>query len=375
MHIVHVLTRLLRAGSEENTIATSLWQARAGHRVTLLHGRDFDPGWYETHLPGVRLSMLKELVHAVHPVMDAKALRALRRRYRALQPDVIHTHQSKAGILGRIAASAVPKATVVHGVHIVPFVGAGFLKRRLYIAAERAAARRTDLFITVSQDVARQYIDAQICAARDTRCVYSGMQLDSFLKPVPPHDWRNLVGGAPSSPVVLMLAAFEKRKRHIPFLHVFQDVLDRVPDTRLLLAGTGPNEAQVRETVRAMGLEDRVVFCGFRSDPAALLALADVSVLASEREGLPRVVVQSIAAGCPVVVSALPGIEEIVRHGINGLVTDADDLKASARGIADILSDSGLRDRLRAGARFTDVSRWSLEALGRKTTDLYHLAS
>ena len=110
-------------------------------------------------------------------------------------------------------------------------------------------------------------------------------------------------------------------------------------------------------------------------DPAALLALADVSVLASEREGLPRVVVQSIAAGCPVVVSALPGIEEIVRHGINGLVTDADDLKASARGIADILSDSGLRDRLRAGARSTDVSRWSLEALGRKTTDLYHLAS
>lgn len=375
MHIVHVLTRLLRGGSEENTIATCLWQAKAGHRVTLIHGRDFDPCWYGSHLPGVTLSELRDLVHPVHPVRDAQALRALRNRYRALRPDVVHTHQSKAGILGRIAASAVPGATVVHGAHIVPFAGAGFFRRNLYIAAERAAARHTDFLIAVSQDVARQYVEAGICPAEDAHCVYSGMQLDPFVDSSPPPDWRSLVGGVPSSPVVLMLAAFESRKRHIPFLRVFRDVLDKVPQTRLLLAGSGPQEAKVREAVQSLGLEDRVVFCGHRSDPAALLAMADVSVLTSEREGLPRVVVQSIAAGCPVVVSALPGIGEIVQHRVNGLITDADDLRANARGIAAVLSDGDLRKRLRAGARSTNVSRWSLEALGRETTDLYRMVS
>lgn len=343
--------------------------------MTLIHGRDFDPIWYQSLLPGVTLSELSDLVHPVHPVKDARALRALRNWYRALQPDVIHTHQSKAGILGRIAASVVPTATVVHGVHIVPFDGAGFCRRNLYIAAERAAARHTDVFIGVSQDVARKYVEAGICLTENAHCVYSGMQLDPFVDPAPPPDWHSLVGGTPSSPVVLMLAAFENRKRHIPFLRAFQDVLDKVPKTRLLLAGSGPLETKVREAVQRLGLEDRVVFCGHRNDPAALLALADVSVLASEREGLPRVVVQSIAAGCPVVVSALPGIGEIVRHRVNGLITDADDLGTSASGIAEVLSNGDLRKRLCAGARATDVSRWSLDALGRETTDLYHVVS
>lgn len=374
MRIVHVLTRLLRAGSEENTIATCLWQARAGHHVTLIYGREIDPVWSTDTLPGIHLVHLPEMVHPIRPLKDLQAVLALRTLYRRLRPDVIHTHQSKAGILGRLAAGAVRKAQVIHGIHIVPFNGVGRLKQWAYIAAEKMVARRTDLFIAVSKNVARQYVDAGICPAEHARCVYSGMPLEPFIHPKPPLDQAALIGQCGHPPVVLMLAAFEKRKRHIPFLQVFQDVLDRAPDARLLLAGTGPHEDAVRQAVKRMGLEDRVVFCGHRPDPAALLAMADTCVLTSEREGLPRVIVQAIAAGCPVVVSDLPGIDEIIQDGVNGLVTDADDVADAARGVADILSSSTLRERLRTGAHATDVSNWRIDLLGARTTALYETA-
>ena len=92
MHIVHLLTRLLRAGSEENTLETCRWQIAQGHRVSLIHGAAPDPYW-EDHLPqGLTRILLPEMVHQIHPVQDMRAVLRLRQIYRALQPDVIHTH-------------------------------------------------------------------------------------------------------------------------------------------------------------------------------------------------------------------------------------------------------------------------------------------
>ncbi len=371
LHIVHVLTRLLRAGSEENTVATCRWQAAAGHRVTLIHGADFEPSWRAELAGQVTVLGVPEMVHPVQPHADWQAVAALKRVFRALDPDVIHTHQSKAGILGRFAASAVPGALVVHGIHILPFAGVGRLTRAAYIAAERIAARRTDVFVAVSDSVARAYVDARICARGRVHVVHSGMDLAPFRNARSPADAATLIGGPDRPPVILMLAAFEKRKRHIPFLAIMPRIIAAVPNVRLLLAGAGPEEAAVRSAVRALNLDDHVVFCGHRPDPAALIALADLTVLTSVREGLPRVVVQSIAAGCPVVVTRLPGIDEIVSDGGNGCVTDADNLAQTADRIVGLLTDPAALDRLRRGAAATDVSDWSLDRLGARTTALY----
>lgn len=367
LRIVHVLTRFLRAGSEENTVATALWQAHAGHDVTILHGGEADAGWGPLLAGHVRVRSIPALEHPVRPLADLRALAELRAVYRQLRPDLIHTHQSKAGIVGRIAAHAVPGATVVHGLHILPFEGQGWLGRQVFLAAEKVAARQTDLMIAVSPGVARAWTATGVACRGGVEVVPSGMALDTFRAAVPPQDTEDLRG---TGPVVLMLAAFEPRKRHREFLQVWPTVLRAHPGARLLLAGTGPAEADVRSDVVRAGLGDSVRFLGHRPDPGALLAMADVSVLVSAREGLPRVVVQSLAAGCPVIVTAIPGIADLVDHGVNGLVTDARDLSRTAVALARLLNHPAALARLRAGARATDVGAWDIARLGPDTTAL-----
>lgn len=374
MHILHIVTRLLRAGSEENTIETCRWQARAGHRVTLIHGREADPAWRDELRGEVDIVSCPWLVHPVHPGLDLRAWHALRATLEQLQPDVVHTHQSKAGLIGRLAARAVPGAIVVHGIHIVPFDNVGPLRRRLFLSAERLAARNTDLFIGVSEAVGRAYVDNAVAPAERVCCVRSGMDLSRFRRAAPPADWRSLLrvpAGARRPATVVMLAALEPRKRHVPLLRALAGRMDAMPPFRLVLAGAGPEAAAVKSEIEALGLQDRVVACGHREDPEALLALADLSILASEREGLPRVVVQSIAAGCPVLVSDLPGIGEVVRDGVNGAVVPRDDLDGLVTRLRDLLADRNELQRLRAGALDTDVAAWSLDALGARTTALY----
>lgn len=376
MHIVHLVTRLLRAGSEENTIETCRWQAKAGHKVTLIHGQEVDRWWQDNPIPGVELLDVPQLVHPLDPSADMRALRALRAMYRSLRPDVIHTHQSKAGILGRLAATAVPGAVVAHTIHIVPFEGVSRAKQAFYIGAEKLAARRTDVFIGVSEAVGHAYVAAGIARRGRVHCVRSGMDLGRFRNPSLPGDWRALLGvrqGNERPRVALMLAAFEPRKRHVEFLRAFARAADTLPDLKLLLAGAGPEESRVRAEVQALGLQDRVVFCGHRADPEALLALADVSVLASEREGLPRVAVQSIAAGCPVLVNDLPGIDEVLQDGVNGHVVARGSLDGIVARLKSVLADKGALRRLSSGAMATDVEAWSLARMGALTTTLYGL--
>ena len=371
-HILHVVTRLLKGGSEENVVETCRWQAAQDHQVSLVHGRDFDPGWKRI-CAGIQLIEVPQLIHPIHPVWDIRALKTLRRIYRTQQPDVIHTHQSKAGILGRLASDAVPQARVIHGIHIVPFLGTGKFGERAYIAAERLAARRTDRFIAVSDASVRAFVAAGIARSDRLTCIRSGMDLSRFRQASWPKDWRQLLRLGPTDPkptVAVMLAAYEARKQHIPFLKSLAK--QSLPSNmRLILAGQGPEEGPIRKLIQKLGLDHQVILCGFRPDPECLLALADLSVLASRREGLSRAIVQSIAAGCPILSNHLPGLSEIVQDGVNGTVVSSGNMDGLTSQLVRDLHNPVRLQRLANGASCTDVSAWDLSDLGPATTEAY----
>ena len=366
MVIAHVITRLLRAGSEENTIATCLAQARSGHDVVLMHGNDWDRSHATDCGSVIELVEVAELVHKVNPRKDIAATRKMRALFRAMRPAVVHTHQSKAGIVGRVAARLAGVPFIVHGVHTLPFVNVSRAKKTMYLAAERAVAPFTDAFINVSDGTRRLCLDHSVGRPGQHFVAHSGMNISSFQGAPWPEDWRNLVGisaGDPKPPIVLMLAALEPRKRHVEFIEAFGRVLERVPSTRLLIAGEGPAREAVEAAIERTGLRSNVRLLGFSLEPERLISLADLTVLTSTREGLPRVVVQSLAGGRPAITTDLPGIEEIVKTGVNGIVTPSDNLDATADAVAELLLDPLRLARLQAGAAGTDVSSWTLDSM------------
>lgn len=262
---------------------------------------------------------------------------------------------------------------MVHGAHIMPFSEGGPLRRALFAGAERLAARRTDLVLSVSHAVGHAYAAAGMARPDQIHCVRSGFDLARFTGPRPPADERRL-RGHPRNRVLLMLAALEPRKRHAAFLRALAAWREQLTDVRVLLAGQGALEPQLRQMTHELGLEDHVKFIGHRADPEALLAMADAAVLTSAREGLPRVAVQAMAVGVPVVMNDLPGLNEVIGHRRNGMVLPPDDVGAVAAEALALLQDPVRLQHLRSSAQATDVTDWALGALGRRTTELYRAA-
>ncbi|WP_349295178.1 glycosyltransferase (plasmid) [Thioclava sp. 'Guangxiensis'] len=360
MRIAHILTRLLRAGSEENTLSTALWQAQHGHEVHIIHGPDPDRGWAAEYGHLMAFHTLPDMVHPVAPLTDLRAVLALRGLLRKLDPDVLHTHQSKAGVLGALAAPACPHMAVLRGLHIVSFQTSSWPKRGLFLGLEHIAARFSDRFVAVSDATGRAYLQAGI--AREVTTIHSGMDLARFTTAGPAPDLPS------DGPMIVMLAAFEPRKRHAAFLEALPPLLARHPDLRLCFAGKGPEEAAIRAQIARMGLGDHVLMLGHRPDPEALIARADLSILCSTNEGLPRVIVQSLAGGCPVVSTDLPALREVLTDGVNGLIAPPDDLPAMIGMIDALLDGPAHLARLAQGAQETDLSNWALDRLGREST-------
>ncbi len=386
MVIIHVLTRLLRAGAEENTLAVAAAQQDDGHRVVIVHGLEHEASITEQARRRFELHKIDALVHEIAPLNDLSAVRRLVKLFRQLSPDVVHTHQSKAGVLGRIAARLAARRgdaapAIIHGVHILPWIQIRRSKRIIYLVAERFCAGFTDVFIDVSPAVRAECLARGMGRPEQHVVAFSPMPVEQFRDAPWPEDWRELLACGPHAeplteesrpPVILMLAAFEPRKRQLQYLNAL--ATSACPaEAVLLFAGVGPEMEGVRAAAEALGWSGRVRFLGHRGDPERLIALADVCVLSSVREGLPRVVVQYAAGGRAIVVTRVPGLEDVIGDGENAIIVDS--VPDAARATVRLLRNPKMRARLAENAAATDVMQWSLERTYPKVREAYEAAS
>lgn len=370
-HVVHIITRFVNGGADENTLLSCNGAARRGHRVQLWSGPDFAAGMRARLDPRVRFCVLNRLVRPVDPLADAAALVELTRRLRREPPDIVHTHTSKAGILGRLAARAARVRAIVHGVHIAPFRPSRCGPRFAYLAAERLVAPMTDAYVDVSSALAALYVEAGLGQARQHHVIRSGMALDNFRSAQPRSDWRNLLAvgeNQPKPPVVVMLAAYEKRKRHHELVDALRPMMANRPELRVVFAGAGSLPQDLVQATRDIR---QLIWLEHQPDPAGLISLADIAVHCAEREGLPRVVVQYLAAGVPVVATHLAGLDEVLVDERNGLIVDTDDFDGLVRALDLLLDRPQLRETLAAGARATDLGAWEVAAMDRAIERLH----
>ncbi len=374
MHIVHVLTRLLRAGSEENTLLTAAGQIKEGHKVTILSGADSKTALAEKLVPEAQCVTIPSLVHPVSPVKDLIAIWQTRNALKKLAPDVVHTHQSKGGIIGRFGATLARIPTIIHGVHILPFVGAVGKSRKFFLWAEKIASKVTHGFVHVSDAMYTNCIENNIGSDVPHCVIESGFDIARFRDAVWPDDWRIIAGVSDEGEkplVILIVSALEPRKRPIQIIEALTPTLRNHPDAVLVLAGEGPLYDDIKETARAQGVADQVKVLGYRDDPDKLIALSDICLLGSGQEGLPRSVLQYIVGGKPTVLFDLAGIDRVAKDGHNAIVISDDDWNGFADAVASLASDPEKRRMMSDAAKQIDLSAWDWTEMGSRTVQFY----
>ncbi len=332
--ILHISTRLILGGSQENTVLSCEGQANLGHTVHLAFGPIYGPEGslldrvraFRTHdNRRIEHHEVPHLLREIAPLADRKCLAELTRLIERTRPDIVHTHSSKAGILGRAAAWKVSQRSpdhrpaVVHTIHGPPFMPGDDLKTRLknhlYTLAERHAAKRCHTIVSVADAMTEQFLARRIGHPDQYITVRSGMETQRYLRPAP-GETRDAVRAElnipPEAFVIGTVARLAEHKGHDTILDALGNDLRTDPRWRLLWVGDGWWADRLLARVRSMGLEKQVITTGLvpQERIPAMMRAMDVLCHPSEREGLPRTVPQALLCAVPVVASDCDGTPE-----------------------------------------------------------------
>lgn len=364
--VLHVITRLDRGGSAENTILSCIGLAHRGWAVTLAFGPTKDPtpmlGTLE-RLGTIPLVRVPDLVRAVRPISDLRASRTLRALVARGSYDVVHTHTSKAGLLGRRAARGL-RCKVVHTPHGHVFHGYfNPALTRVFVAAERRAARWCDRIVVLTDRGREDHLDAGVGRLEQFVTIPSGVPLASFLTGFPNRERsRSAWAIDEGASVAGCVARLVKVKGQEILLEAAARLAGRHPSLRILLAGDGEERGALEERARRDDLRGRVIFTGHLDDPRPALAAMDLFVLPSHNEGQGRAAVEAMAAGLPVVASSVGGLPEVLDRGAAGMLVAPEDPDALASALDHLLTHPE-EAHLLAEAGRRRASRYGIETM------------
>lgn len=383
MHICHVITRLIVGGAQENTLLTCEGLHARGHEVTLISGLTTGPEGALTaraRAGGYRFVEIPSLVRQVNPRLDWAALRALRAAFRALRPDVVHTHSSKAGILGRLAAVRLAAGrervpAIVHTIHGMSFNRTQpWAVRAGYAWLERLAARRSDAIVTVADAMIEQTVAAGVCGREKLLTIYSGMEVEQFDperfdRAAVRREW----GIDDETVVVGSIARLFRRKGYEQLIPIMARAAAREPRLRFVWVGDGAQRAEYEAQLAQLGLRERTTLVGLvRPDEIPrLLAGFDILAHASQWEGLPRAVVQGLLMCVPAVAFAIDGTPEVVLDGRTGRLIPLNDIERFADAVSALANDREGRTRMGEAGRALCVERFDWRRMVDQLETLY----
>jgi glycosyltransferase involved in cell wall biosynthesis len=349
----------------------------AQHIGDLLDG--LDPGRYsqmavlslrradERWIAGLRWPVERvDMRRSITPPHDWAAYQRLLQVMRDARPALVHTHSSKAGILGRRAAYRLG-IPALHTPHVFSFqMSTSPARRRLYVRLERAAARWCRYLICVSEAERGAALAAGICSPEKLAVIRNGVDVQRYAD-LPGRAYRAQLGVAAEAELVLAVGGLRAQKDYPTLLRAVAAVSRSRPRLRCLIAGEGPDQAALRQQIEALALREVVTLLGEREDVPALLSAADLFVMTSLYEGCSYSLLEAMAAGTPVVARRAPGVEETVAPGTGWLVA-AEDLPSAISEALDHPQEAAGRA---ARAHEMVAGRFRLEDMLAQTAALY----
>jgi len=323
IRVLHIITDLPIGGAQDNTLYTLELLDREKYEVAFACNMTGEYRDRALQIPDCKIYDIPTLQRDVNILNDWKALFELTKLIRNEKFDIVHTHSTKPGVIGRIASFLAGTPIVIHTVHGFPFHDfMNWLKRNIYITIEKIMNIKTTHLITVSTLNLKKIVDLEMAKAEKITNIYSGIDVDRFSssRKKDLHKELNL----PADTILVgFIGRFSEQKSPFTFLEAIVQVVKEVKNSHFIFVGDGPLREEMLSFVKAHQIEQHISLLGYRHDVNEILHGLDLFALSSIYEGLGRSITEALCCKIPVVATAVEGVPELVIHKKTGLLVEA----------------------------------------------------
>ncbi|CBE67313.1 MAG: glycosyltransferase family 4 protein [Candidatus Methylomirabilis oxygeniifera] len=370
IRVIHLITKL-DGGAGANTLLTAIGLKRLGFDVTM-GGSPGGELYADAERAGIRTIVLPHMRPSVSPLHDCIMLIQLLRLFRRERFTIVHTHSSKAGVLGRVAAACAGVPIIIHSVHGFAFHDlTQSISKWLWVWIERLCGRLCKKMLFVSRLLAEDAVARRICNIEDTEVIYSAIDLDAIADVSCEAAVKAWFGIPAEDSVVASVGRLDKKKNIVDLLVAAEVVLREHPATTFLVVGEGPEYDALIERAQALGISKKIIFSGHRTDLPRILAGIDIYAVPSLYEGMGRAMTEAMASGKPVVANAVGGIPELVIDGETGFLVAARRPEMMAEKILYLLSHPGEARVMGENARKIVGREFHPEMMVRRIAECY----
>ena len=375
--ILHTTTRLVLGGGVEKNIYYTVKTLGNEFEFHLSCGADFKDDLFVDH-PEVKIILCPHLINTIHPLKDLKALWFYYRLIRKEKYDIVHTHETKASFITKLAAWLARCPYVIYGLHGVTFNDPmSAFKRKFYIFLEKLTIRCTDLIVAVGNDTIEAYHKENIGKNIPYEVVRSGVDIDDYLDQAIQTDEEKLqckksMGMNADDIVMITVGRFSYSKAQRYAIQAFAALQRKYNNLKFLLIGEGELLEDCKTLAKKLGIvENSIYFLGYQKDIPRYLSISDLFIFTSLREGLPRVTVEASLMKVPIVAFEVEGIREVITHEQSGYIVKQYDVEALTFYARKLLMDINLRQKFTQNSYNHVIKNWDSNLMAIQLREIY----
>jgi glycosyltransferase involved in cell wall biosynthesis len=385
IRVIHIITRLDKGGSAETTLLTVSLLNRERYEVFLIHGLTLESnmGSEENEAvqhdlamaedKGVRVFVIPTLVRRLSFTNDIRAFISIYRLIRLIRPHIVHTHTSKAGFLGRLAAYLAGVSIIIHTPHGHVFHSYyGWVLTNTFIFAEKISSFVTNKIVALIKREKEEHLEAGIASPEKFAIIHSGVMLDDLVnKSIDAKARKKELGIPQGYNVVGTIGRLVPIKGYKYLISAAKKIVEKIDKTAFVIVGDGYLKLELEKHAEALGIRKNIIFTGWRADSSDVLCLFDIFVLPSLNEGMGRVIIEAMALGKPVVASSVGGIIDLVRNGENGILVPPRDSDALGKALLQLIRNRELAEELGKNGKAMVYPKFDISVMLKKIDGLY----